>query len=79
MENESKQSWLPVALIAGALAAWGLLLAVGAYRTPADETAGSDYRKLGVVAAATGLFLLLWGLVLWIRTAKVRRRQRKDS
>ena len=77
MENESKHAWLPVVLIAAALAAWGGLLALGAFWAPADETVGSDHRKLLVVAATTGMFLLLWGLVLWIHSLKVRQKGQK--
>ena len=79
MQNESKQTWLPIGLIAGALAAWGGLLALGAFLAPADEAASSDHRKLLVVAATTGVYLLLWGLVLWIRSAKVRRRENDET
>ena len=74
MQNKSKQTWLPVVLIAGALAIWGGLLALGAFWAPIDEAASSDHRKLLVVAATTGLFLLLWGLVLRIHAAKVKRK-----
>jgi len=84
MPTEKNQTWLPVVLIAGALAGWGLILAVGAYSAQIGETGGGDHRKLWVVAATTGGFLLLWGLVLLIhqvklrRQAKLRRRRRSQ-
>jgi type VI protein secretion system component VasK len=79
MSSEEKNQWLPVLVIAGALLAWGLLLAVGAYLAPGDAGAGRDFRKLWVVAAMTGAFLLLWGGVLWVRARKVRRRRQDQS
>jgi len=74
MASEKNQTWLPVALIAGALIGWMTLLAVGAYWAPVGQDGGNDYRKLWVVAATTGGFLLLWGLVLATHQAKLRRR-----
>ena len=73
MTTPKNQTWLPVILIAGALAGWMALLAAGAYWAPVGEREGGDFRKLWVVAATTGGFLLLWGLVLGIRLRKVRR------
>lgn len=75
MRGEDNKNWLPVLLIAGALTGWGLLLAVGAWLAPSDPGASRDFRKLWVVAAMTGAFLLLWGGVLWIRARKVRRQR----
>lgn len=74
MTTEKNQIWLPVVLIAGALLGWMGLLAVGAYWAPVGEGEGGDFRKLWVVAATTGGFLLLWGLVLAIRQVKLRRK-----
>jgi hypothetical protein len=78
MPQEKNQQWLPVLLIAGALAAWGVLLAVGAWLAPGgDEASRGDFRKLWVVAGMVGGFLLLWGGALAVRARKVRR-QRAD-
>ena len=74
MTTEKNQTWLPVLLIAGALIGWMTLLAAGAYWAPVGQGGGNDYRKLWVVAATTGGFLLLWGLVLAVHRAKLRRR-----
>jgi hypothetical protein len=74
MPPEKNQQWLPVILIAGALAAWGVLLAVGAWLAPGgDEARQGDFRKLWVVAGMVGGFLLLWGGALAVRARKVRR------
>ena len=75
MTTEKNQTWLPILLIAGALAAWGVLLATGAYWAQVGENGGADPRKLGVVAATIGGFLLLWGFVLLTYQAKLRRRK----
>jgi len=79
MTTEKNQIWLPIVFIAGALVGWMGLLAAGAYWAPVGEGEGGDSRKLWVVAATTGGFLLLWGLALGIRYAKVRRRMAADS
>lgn len=77
MSSEERNQWLPVLVIAGALLAWGLLLAVGAYLAPGDSGAGHDLRRLWFVAGMTGAFLLLWAGVLWARARKVRRQAPK--
>jgi len=74
---EKNYTWLPVAAIAGGLVVWGVLLAVGAYLAPGGAEGGHDGRKLLVVAFTTGGFLLLWGAVLMLRQAKVRRKREK--
>ncbi|RIK70464.1 MAG: hypothetical protein DCC67_20700 [Planctomycetota bacterium] len=49
-----------------ALAAWGGLLALGAYLGLDPATPDRDYRRLAVVAATTGGFLALWlGALAW--------------
>jgi type VI protein secretion system component VasK len=73
MTPPENKTWLPVLLIAGALATWGILLALGAYLAPGDAAAGHDFRKLWVVAGMVGGFLLLWSGVLWAGARRVRR------
>ena len=76
MSTEKNKTWLPVVLIAGALIVWMGFLAAGAYWAPVgEEENGSDFRKLWVVVATTGGFLLLWGFVLIRVQAKLRRRR----
>jgi len=82
MSAEKNQTWLPVAWIAGALIVWMGLLAAGAYWAPVgladSDQAGAnqgDPRKLWVVAATTGVFLLLWGFVLLRVQVKLRRKK----
>lgn len=74
MKTETNQTWLPVLIIAGALLGWMGILAAGAYWAPVGEREGGDFRKLWVVAATTGGFLLLWGFVLVVYRSKVRRK-----
>ena len=83
MQTQKNQTWLPVVLIAGALIGWMAILAAGAYWAPVGEgperaAEAGDPRKLWVVAATTGGFLLLWGMVLLLRQRTVRR-EREDS
>jgi hypothetical protein len=56
-----------VAVLAGALAVWGALLAFGAYRGGATDD--PDVRRGLIVAVAVLAFLALWGLVV----GRVRR------
>lgn len=79
MNPNQNQTWLPVAMIAGALLGWMGLLAFGAYSAGVGQGEGGDFRKLWVVAATTGGFLLLWGFVLFVRQRKVRKQQAADS
>lgn len=74
MSENSNRRWLPLILIAGALAVWGVLLAWGAYLAPAGENPGHDRRKLWVVAATTGGFLCLWALALWMGRRRLRKK-----
>jgi len=79
MTSDQNKTWLPIFLIAGALVAWGTVLGVGAYLAPVGKEAGADWRKFLVLAATTGGFLLLWGLALASRAAKLRRQRRSKD
>ena len=80
MSSEKNQQWLPVVVIAGALAAWGVFLAVGAWLAPGgDEARHGDFRKLWVVAGMVAGFLLLWGGVLVVRARKARQHAERES
>lgn len=72
-QSEQKNAWKILAGIAATLAAWGLLLALGAYWSPAGEHAGADRRKLLAIAAVTGLFLLAWGAAIWLGGRRMQR------
>ena len=79
MTSNQNKTWLPILLIAGALVAWGAVLGVGAYLEPIGKEAGADWRKSLVLAVTTGGFLLLWGLALAVRAAKLRRQRRSEG
>ena len=68
-----QRPWIPLALIAGALVVWGLLLAWGSYLAPAGDNPGHDRRKLWVVAATTGGFLAMWAVAFWMGRRRLRR------
>ncbi|MEM8943777.1 MAG: hypothetical protein AAGD11_01235 [Planctomycetota bacterium] len=73
MASRANQNWPLVAIIAGALLGWMGILAAGAYWAPVGDGDGGDHRKLWVVAATTGGFLLLWVGVLLRFASKQRR------
>lgn len=67
MEHEPTNRRVLVWSIAGALAAWGVLLAAGAYLGLDPQTPDRDFRRLWVVAGTTGGFLAFWLAALWLR------------
>jgi membrane protein DedA with SNARE-associated domain len=64
MQHEPINRRLLLWAIIGGLVAWGCLLALGAYLGLDPQTPDRDYRRLWVVVATTGGFLLLWLLAL---------------
>ena len=75
-ESNNQSKWI-LRGIAGALAAWGLFLAVGAYLA-GDGDRSHDFRKLWVVAGMVAAFLMLWGGALAVRARKLRQKTPKD-
>lgn len=67
MDREPTNSRVLLWVIFGALAAWGGLLALGAFLGLDPATPDRDFRRLWVVAAMTGGFLLFWLAALWLR------------
>ena len=66
MDHEPTNRRALLWLIVGAVAAWGVLLALGAYLGLDPQTPDRDYRRLLVVAATVGGFLVMWlGALLW--------------
>jgi len=57
-------------VVVAALAAWGALLALGAYLGLDPGTPDHDLRRMGVALVAIGGFLGVWMAALW---AKGRR------
>ena len=60
-----------LATIVIGLAAWGIFHTVGAYR--GVEPDDVDIRRSLVVAVSFTLFMGFWGLMLWLRSAKLKR------
>ena len=79
MAPEPTKKWAPILAIAAALAIWGIVLAIGAYKAPVGQSAGNDGGKLLVVAVTIGSFLLLWGAILGISASNIRRRAEQKS
>jgi hypothetical protein len=68
MTSEGRQKWLPLALIAVALATWGVFIALGVYFEPSADQPKHDLRKALIVAGGVGAFLLFWGIALAYRS-----------
>ena len=76
--NESHRSrkpsnWPLLALVAAAVAVWGLLLAVGAYLQPGADVPERDPRRFWIVLGCVAGFLAVWGLALWLRRGRSGR------
>ena len=71
--------WLPVFVIATAVAIWGLLLAVGAYLDLGDEQPERDARKFWIVLASVGAYLAFWGIALLVRARRQSRQPPEAS
>jgi membrane protein DedA with SNARE-associated domain len=54
-------------LIVAALAAWCVLLALGAYLGLDPGTPDHDLRRMGVALLAIGGFIGVWMAALWVR------------
>jgi hypothetical protein len=67
MEHEPTNRRVLLWAIVGGLVAWGCLLGLGAYLGLDPQTPDRDFRRLWMVAATTGGFLVLWLLALAIR------------
>jgi hypothetical protein len=68
MDSPRQKPWLPLAVLAGALAIWTALLAWGAYLQLGANKPQLDVRRPLIVLAAMGVFLSVWGLALWRRS-----------
>lgn len=59
-----------LALVAAAVAVWGLLLAIGAYFQPGADAPVRDPRRFWIVLGCVAGFLAIWGLALWARSRR---------
>ena len=60
MKHEPSNRRLLMGLLIGGLVAWGGCLALGAYLGLDPQTPDRDWRRVLVVVATTGGFLLFW-------------------
>jgi 4-amino-4-deoxy-L-arabinose transferase-like glycosyltransferase len=74
MEKNLRRQSLPLLILGLALVAWAGLFALGAYLELGADRPRYDFRKPIVVLATMALFLGAWGLLLWKRAGRVRRK-----
>jgi hypothetical protein len=67
MPSESRRKWLPLVILAAALAVWAAMFALGAYLQPGADNPQRDIRKPLIILGTMAVFLSLWGAALWIR------------
>lgn len=74
MKSQSHQAAYLLAGIIGALALWGIYLAIGSYLGwgNRDPNTQFDIRRGLIVIACMGGFLLFWGALLWNRNRRLR-------
>jgi membrane protein DedA with SNARE-associated domain len=73
MRFQQDRTWLPVALIAVAVAVWGFLLALGAYLESGADEPHHDPRRFWIVLICVTVFLAGWGLAWWRRFKRPKR------
>jgi len=69
-----RNSWLPIALLAAALAIWAGLFAAGAYLNLGADRPQHDLRKPLIILGCMAGFLAVWGAALWLRARRQRRK-----
>ena len=72
MNHEPSNRRVLLWTIIAALAVWGCLLGLGAYLGLDPQTPDRDFRRLWVVGATTGGFLLFWLAMLFWRGRRKR-------
>jgi 4-amino-4-deoxy-L-arabinose transferase-like glycosyltransferase len=72
MDRNTK--WLPLLILGLALVIWAGLFALGAYLELGADRPRYDFRKPLVVLATMAFFLAAWGLLLWKRAGRSRRK-----
>jgi len=72
MTDGERKTWLPIAVLGVALAAWACVFALGAYLQLGADQPHHDLRKVVIILSAMGLFLGWWGWLLWLRSRRNR-------
>jgi hypothetical protein len=70
MNRQSRNNWLPLAILAGVLVVWAGLFAAGAYFELGADRPRHDLRKPFIILGAMASFLAFWGLALWLRSRR---------
>jgi membrane protein DedA with SNARE-associated domain len=74
MTDERQKIWRPLAILAAALIVWAGLLALGAYLEWGADQPRHDLRKPLVVFGCMAAFVALWGVALWWRAGRPKRK-----
>jgi hypothetical protein len=67
MDYEPANRRMLMWLVAGGLAAWGLMLGIGSFLGLDPETPDYDIRRFLIITGCVGAFLAVWGVALWTR------------
>jgi membrane protein DedA with SNARE-associated domain len=70
MDQNVRQKWLPLAILAVALVVWAGLFALGAYLELGADQPRHDLRKPLIILGSMAAFLVFWGLALWVRSRR---------
>jgi membrane protein DedA with SNARE-associated domain len=70
MDQNARQKWLPLAILAVALVVWAGLFALGAYLELGADQPRHDLRKPLIILGSMAAFLVFWGLALWVRSRR---------
>ncbi len=79
VQQNQNRIWLPILIIVGGIAVWGILLALGAYLGLTDEAPNFDARRAGIMLAATGGFLLFWLAALALRSRRLKHEKQQKN
>lgn len=63
-------TWLPLAVLGGALVVWTGLLALGAYLELGADKPQHDLRKALIILGTMAAFLAFWAIALWRRAKR---------
>jgi hypothetical protein len=67
-----QRTWLTLGVLAVALVVWAMIFAVGAYLEPGADRPRHDVRKPLIILGSMAVFLVFWGLALWLRGRRNR-------
>lgn len=70
MDYEPANRRMLMYLVAGGLAAWGLMLGLGSFLGLDPATPDYDIRRFLIITGCVGAFLAFWGVALWTRRGR---------